>query len=228
MSKKQWWNFWWNIGIIIFEIIGLILLFLLPLDLWGEKWTYTESFKFYTTDSNLLLMIICIITAIYLLLFNFKKVKKIPTWVKFGKLMITTCTTLTMMAVLAFVPFTGLVDFKTPTGMFMNSNIFFHLLCPICAIIGYLLFEERSELKIWYTLLSVIPTAIYAIFYLSVALTHIQPGGVINPHYDWYGLSRFGVSFAPLSVMLALGFSFLFAWCLWYGNKKIYIKGLEK
>ncbi|MCQ3915526.1 MAG: hypothetical protein MJ195_02080 [Mycoplasmoidaceae bacterium] len=105
----------------------------------------------------------------------------------------TASTTLTMLAVLCFAPFSQLMGYGKASNLFENSNTFYHLLCPLVGIVDYLLFEARSEIKFVNTFYGMIPTAVYAIFYLSMALSHIQLGNTIPEAYDWYGLSAIGI-----------------------------------
>lgn len=229
MHKKTIWNLSLNALIVALEIVGMVLLFTLPLYLYDKEiWYGWKVIKFYTTDSNWLLMIASIISIICILLLHYKKIKKIPNWVKYFKLFATASTTLTMLAVLVFSPLSYQMGYGNPAGLYSNSNTFYHLLCPLTAIVNYLIFEYKSDIKFINTLYGMIPTAIYAIFYLSMSLSHIQLGNIIPVEYDWYGLSNIGIRFWPLMTMLAIGSSYLFTWCLWYGNKKIVIKQIEK
>lgn len=229
-SKKQILNLSFNTAISVFGIIGTVLLFALPLNTQTNPPSYYGAWGllFFTTLSNIALMLSAIGMVICILLKHYKKIKTIPYWLKMAKFIATTTTTLTMISVLLFLPFTGIVHLCQPYELYCYSNTFFHLLCPLFAIVDFLLFEERMTFN-WYRILyAVIPAGVYSIVYLSIALTHIQPGGFIPTKFDWYGLSQFGLNFAPLFVLLSLGCSFLFGWCLWYGNRKIQIKGLEK
>lgn len=222
MKKRQIWNLWSNIFLLCLEIAGLILLFVLPINIWDHEVYYGwRVFQFYTTDSNLLLLIATTLCIIYQLLLYKKKINKIPEATIFFKLISTACTTLTMMSVLVFIPFADVFNFGPRANLFLNSNLFYHLLCPLTGVVIFLLFENQSNIKLKLLPISIIPTVIYSIFYLSISLTHVLPNGTIPEEYDWYGLSVLGIQFAAIPVILAIGFTFLFAWCLWIGNKKI-------
>ena len=229
MKKKEIWNLSFNIAIVVFDIIGTVLLFTIPLNTWTTPPSFYDGWAllFFTTQSNLMLMLSSIGILICIILKWKKIINKIPSWLIFAKLIITTSTTLTMIAVLCYLPFTSFFKLSEIAALYSYSNTFFHLLAPLFGIITFLLFEDRCKIPWYKVIYCVIPTIVYLIMYLSIALTHIESGGIIQPKYDWYGLSQLGVSLAPLFVLLGIGFTFLFGWCLWLGNNKIYIRQLE-
>lgn len=220
-NKRLTWNIWLNVLLLLLEIVSLVLILAVPLNLWGIETVGIESFKFYTTQSNLLLTLSTILVIIFTALVKYKKVKQVPVGIMLLKLMSTACTTVTMISVVLFTPFADLFDFGSRIVLFVDSNLFYHLICPTLAVVIFLLFENKTNIKLKQLWFCLIPTALYAIFYLSYAYSHMQPDWTIPKEYDWYGLTNFGVFNPHLPVVLALGGTFLFSWCLWLGNRKI-------
>ena len=142
--------------------------------------TKIEMLKFFTVQSN-------IFAGIVSLLFATKQIKllkdnnyDIPKIYYILKLMATTAVGLTFFVVFAYL---GPISKDGIPSMLMNSNLFFHLIIPVLCILNFILFEKNNKLNFKYTFYGLIPTVIYAFYYLINILIHMENGRV-SPIYD--------------------------------------------
>ena len=122
--------------------------------------------EYYTEDSNLLLLISSSIFLIYLL-----NNKKLPTWFKSLRYAAIVSTTLTLIIVLAVLSWTtnlGLYHL-----LFKGSMLYHHTLCPILAILSFVLIEKYERLNVIYGLCF---TIIYAIILIFLNIIKIVKG----------------------------------------------------
>ena len=150
-----------NILIVLLEIAGLYF---------AWKACGITMFKYYTQDSNIILMITCIINIVFLL-----KGKEIPKWLKTFKYVATCLVTVTFMVVI-FV----LIPLALP-GEFMHyltgeSEIFHHVLCPILAMITYIFIEKQEAPSKKEVTVAVIPTFTYAIITIILNVLGVLRG----------------------------------------------------
>jgi len=175
-----------------------------------------EAFKFYTVDSNILAGLVALIIFIFQALVLCGKVKDLPHVLKLLNLASTTSVTLTMMITVFFLAPTSKVSFWY---LFLNSNFFMHLLTPILCIASFILYEREDKIKFPETLFGVLPTILYAIYYIPNVFTHLD-GGKPNPKYDWYGFFMFGVNSVWLVIPVIMFLTWCFSLILFACNKK--------
>ena len=121
--------------------------------------------EFYTIDSNLL----ALATSVLFVIFH----KKDYEWVKDLKYISTCCLAVTFLVVVFILA--PSLDFRYDIYMFSGTMLFQHTLCPIFAILTYLLFEERSKK----TPLCLSFTIIYTIILVILNLTD----KVVGPYF---------------------------------------------
>ena len=92
--------------------------------------------------------------------------------------------------------------------LYINNNIFNHLLTPLVAIITFILLEKYVELDWRYCFYSMVPLSMYAIFYVINVYTHLTAEGKTDLTYDIYGFCRFGIFFLILFLIGFLAASF--------------------
>lgn len=150
------------------------------------------AFKYFTTDSNILLAVACLIYLIY-------EKKSIPAWVKNLKLAGTVATTITLVTVIFF-----LVPMAYPKGgiggvlRFYSGNVFvLHLSSPVLGIVTWLLEQHTCSKKeaLW----GILPTAIYSIVYGLMVI-------VLQVWNDWYGFT-FGGRYYLVPLVLIVMYS---------------------
>lgn len=145
-----------NILIIIMEVFALIS-------------TIRENgrlaLEFYTIDSNLL----ALLTSTLFVIFH----KKNSNWLSDAKYISTCCLALTFLVVIFIL--TPFADFRYDLYMFKGTMLFHHTLCPIFAILSYILYEKRSKK----TLLCLSFTFIYTIILIILNIMDI----VVGPYF---------------------------------------------
>ena len=158
-EKKNKYSFNVKVDILFLNLI------LIALELMGMRRAFKYSFRtvrFYTTDSNIMVLIASIIMAVAALICIFTK-KDIPKVVLLIKYYATCCITMTFIIVMAV-----LLPGKLSKGyglhiLYQGAQIYHHTLCPIIAIITYVFFEKKQSLNFKVVKYAIIPTVIYGI-----------------------------------------------------------------
>ena len=172
--------------------------------------------RFFTVQSNIFMAIIAFVFAILEIRFLKGKINEIPTKAYVLKLMSTTAVGLTFLVVFAYL---GPITEYGIIAMIMNSNLFFHLITPLLSIFTLVVFERTSMIKFKYTFWGILPTFLYAIYYMINIFIHMQDGKV-SPVYDWYWFVQNGVWTAIIVVPLMLLITYIITLILWKINKK--------
>ncbi len=175
--------------------------------------TKFENFKFYTIDSNILLCLSSLLLAIYEYKLLKKKIKVIPKNIYIFKMVGVSAISLTFIVTLFFLsPLYGFY------GMYNNVNLFFHFVIPIIGFISYFFYEKHdNEYK--YACYGIIPMLLYAIFYISNILIHLDEG--ISFKYDFYGFLQGNINniYFAIPIIFIIGYLLsLLTICL---NKKL-------
>ena len=165
----------------------------------------------FTGLSNLFVGLVCLACAIYRLVKKEMALPKILFLIKIIALADITITFLTTALYLA--PSIGSIWWR----LYINNNIFNHSLTPLMAIVTFILLEEYVETNWNDCFFSLIPLALYGVFYIVNVYTHLTPEGETSLTYDIYGFCRFGVfvlilfmiAFAAISFGLTLLYRFL-------------------
>lgn len=166
-----------------------------------------KCFMFFTIDSNIL----AALSSLFMVALSMKSIKKekirIPKWISLLKFIGTTAVTVTFLTVIFFLgPTMGYAL------MFEGSSLFLHLINPLLCIVSYTCFEKTEKMPTKYSLLGVLPTAVYGAVYVAmVVLTKKWP--------DFYGFNTGGFWYISLPVMLLA--TYLFAICLWKTHDKL-------
>ena len=154
--KKETKALIFNILIVILGIVGLI-----------ELYSNTKNIpiEYYTFESNIL----ALATSILYLIFH----KKNYEWLKDLKYISTCCLTVTFLVVIFILA--PMDHFNYKFYLFSGAMLYQHTLCPIFAILTYLLFEKRSKK----TYLCLAYTIIYTIIMLILNLTN----KIVGPYF---------------------------------------------
>ena len=204
-----------NIIIVVLTIFASIIMFTgIKITSGAEpilETTKIGMFKFFTVDSNLFMGLVA-------LLFTIKQIKKqsITKNMYILKLASTTSVTLTLLVVLAYL---APISQGGLRSMLQNSNLFFHLLIPLLSIINFTIFEKTDKIKTKDTLYGLIPTIIYAIFYVSNLIIHIE-NGKVSPVYDWYWFAQNGIIQAISTAIIIIVTTYIITLILWKLNRR--------
>ncbi len=155
-----------NIVIVIMETVGCILTF---------SKIGTETLIYYTTDSNLFSLIVSGIFAVFAVkALQTNCLDAIPNWVRALKLMSVTCLTVTFIVVIAVLAPVSKGGYMYM--LFDNDFLYYHLLCPVLAILSYVFLEVHLDLKVKHSLIAAIPTLLYAIITTILNILRILYG----------------------------------------------------
>ena len=174
------------------------------------------AFKFFTVDSNVLVGLTSLLSAIFL----WKKGGDYPSWLIKLKLASTVSVGITFFTVAFY-----LGPIYSYSLMIEGPNLFMHLIVPVLSMVTFLLLEPRANLKFKYNFTSIIPVTIYGIAYLiNVAATN-DYGNVAGN--DWYAFGTFGFGIGLVCLIVIIIMGFLISIGLSIGNKKIKLKELH-
>ena len=155
-----------------------------------------DCFKFFTTDSNVLVAI----SSFVIVLFIAKGVKSevhFPKWVLVFKFIGTVCVSLTLLTVLFFLGPTLGYD-----KMFSGNNLHLHLICPLLALVSFIFFES-GKLTLKYSSLALIPIIIYGcLYFVQVVIVGKENGG----WDDFYGFNNSGKWYISCVIMFVASF----------------------
>ena len=165
----------------------------------------------FTGLSNLFIGLVCFGCAVYRLI---KKEMALPKTLFLIKIIALADITITFLTTALYLaPSIGSIWWR----LYINNNIFNHFLTPLMAIVTFILLEEYVEANWKDCFFSLIPLALYGVFYIINVYTHLTPEGKTSLTYDIYGFCRFGVfvlilfmiAFAAISFGLTLLYRFL-------------------
>ena len=208
-----------NILIFILVVLASIIMFTGFRFMEGPVAVLTASklamFRFFTVDSNIFMGIVSFIFIIKDIELLSGKIKEISKKYYILKLMSTTAVGLTFFVVFTYlIPISGSIML-----MLLNSNLFFHLVVPVLSILTFILFEG-TDLKFKDSLYGIIPTVIYAVYYVTNILVHVE-NGKVAPIYDWYWFVQGGLWMAFIVVPLILLVSWIISLFLYKLNKVV-------
>ena len=156
----------------------------------------------FTGLSNIFIGLVCLGCAIYRLVKKEMVLPKILFMIKIIALADITITFLTTALYLA--PSIGSIWWR----LYINNNIFNHFLTPLVAIVTFILLQEYVETDWKDCFFSLVPLAMYGIFYIINVYTHLTPEGETSLTYDIYGFCRFGVFVLILFIIAFAAVSF--------------------
>lgn len=176
-----------------------------------------ESLKYYTVDSNILMGIAALTAAAAQRRVITGKVESVPLFVQLLKLAGTVSVTLTMLITIFFLgPTLGRI--YGFFSLFANSSLFLHLINPVAAIFVFLRYERSDHIPLRLTPAGVIPTVLYAVYYVALTLGHTE-NGKVAPGYDWYGFFAFGINAWGIVVAVILMITLGITLALWKLNR---------
>lgn len=209
-----------NILVLILTIISSVIMFtgfkFMPDYGLTLETTKVGMLKFFTVDSNMLMGIISLIFIIEEIKILNGKEKEIKRIYYILKLMAATAVGVTFFVVFAYL---GPITKYGIKSMVTNSNLFFHLLIPLISIINFILFEKTDKLTLKDTKYGLIPSIIYAVFYLTNIFIHME-GGKVSPTYDWYWFVQNGVWTAIIVLPVLALITYLISLLIWKLNRK--------
>ena len=149
-----------------------------------------ETFKFFTTDSNILSAVASLIVAIFQIRIITGKAKEIPNWVVVLKYIAVTSVMVTFTTVMLFLgPLYG-YDF-----VLKGTSFYLHLALPLLALASFWLFEPYCAISKKQIHIAVLPMAIYGTVYLIQVL-------ITGGWEDFYGFNTGGMWYVSIALMV--------------------------
>ena len=171
----------------------------------GEKDKSVGIFKYFTTDSNILMGLAALTYALQMLPVLSGKSGAVPYWCVILKLTASAAVALTFITVVVFLAPTckeGYLD------MFKRSGFYYHLVIPLLSIADFALMPDSPEIPLVHTLIGIIPSVLYAIIYSVNVFSHAE-NGKVSGKYDWYGFVSAGTKFALPAAIIVIGCNYL-------------------
>ncbi|MBR1797950.1 MAG: hypothetical protein IJ757_08095 [Clostridiales bacterium] len=198
-----------NVAIVILGVIGIVIM-LTRKAASGSGLTSDgfENLKYYTVLSNIL----CTLVAAWGSVFYIKEKENAPSQPLIIMKLISAAAVGLTFVIIAFF----LQPLYKDLNLYDGSNLYFHLIIPVLAMIEFVLTPGRIPFR--YTVISAVPTLIYGTCYLVNIL--VNGVGQWPDSNDWYGFVNWGlpigiVIFAVI-VLMSFGMS-----CLLRGFNKL-------
>ena len=176
-----------NLIIIALGVIGTIIMLQDRPSETGLTASGAENLKYFTVLSNEFCGIVSIIWLVLYICDWSQGTVKVRRWMTVLKYMAVTAVGLTFLVIAAFLgPIYG------HAMLYKNSNLYFHLLLPVVAMIEFAFFDTgERKLPFKNTFLTVIPTLVYGMAYLVNLL--VNGVGEWPDTNDWYGFVNWGL-----------------------------------
>ncbi len=218
MSKKEKAFSMISIILNILTIAAVIGSFIYSFFLTGEEALMAKGFKslrFYTVLSNLLLAIFSVPLLVHEIISLKHEGKNVPQYATILKFLGVTGTTITFLTVVCFLSPMEVINGGSYFTMFIGSNLIYHLVAPVLALISFTIFESNSRLKFKETPFGLISVVAYAVFYILNLKFHFTTNGK-DGVYDWYGfLGNDGNRSIWIVVIVMLVASYAICLLLW-------------
>ena len=164
------------------------------------------SLKYYTILSNLFAGLTSFVVLILLLMNGADS--QLPVWTAVLKF---------ASALSVFITFLTTAAFLGPTmgyrAMFAGELLFLHGIGPCLAVLSFFCFSKMPRLSFGTTFLAVIPTVLYAVYYIRNILKNgIGEGRETN---DWYGFLGGKLERIPAVLFIFLGGAWALAFIFW-------------
>ncbi len=155
-------------------------------------------FRYYTSDSNILVAIISTIIFVYCLQNIIKKKDEMPLWLIVLFLVGVTGTTVTFLTTTFFLSPISAAMGNGYFTLFAGYLFFLHFLNPVLALVLILVLLNYHRLNWKHALMCAITVVIYSFIYTPCVLTNTWP--------DFYGFTFGGkLWLAPLSLLAMYG-----------------------
>lgn len=166
MNRKKLFSLISNLLIAGMELGALILCFIFE---------WLNTFKYYTTISNVFAGISCFLLALYQII-NYKTGKEIPYFIIIFKYISACMLSVTFLVVLfVLIPASGDIN-EMIRLLFSPKLLFHHTLCPVLCIISFVFFENEYKIGKKFIFYSLIPTLLYAIIFIFLNAFNIVSG----------------------------------------------------
>lgn len=172
--------------------------------------TRTACFRYFTTDSNVLMAVAAAVVCVVRVLQLKDPDRTMPVWVTVLRFTGTVAVALTLLTVVFFLAPVSCLNAGIGTVPFyFAGNVFvLHLSTPVLAILSLILFDREGEITRRRSLWGLAPTVVYSVVYLVLVV-------FVKVWYDWYGFTFGGrLYLAPVSMIVMYAVTYGIAWVL--------------
>ena len=196
-STQLIWSLILNALVVLFVLLSTVAFFRV-----GGQGNMKEGGKkaliYFTVDSNLL----CALACLGLCVWDAAALSRggaalVPRWLDLFKFAGSVAVGVTFVTTLCYLLPVTKFDFKP---LYAGWNFCLHALCPLAAMASWAFAERSLPLPFPWTLLGLIPTALYALLYLWKVI-------VKKTWKDFYHFNVGGLWYVTLLVMLLLSFA---------------------
>lgn len=158
------------------------------------------TFRYFTTDSNILCALSCAAAVPYLLMSIGGGAVNLPSWIHGFRYAGTVTVTVTFLTVMFFLgPVFGYGK------MLGGSGLWLHLLCPLMTLVSFLWSENNAP--VGSVLPGILPVVLYGLVYLYQVVIRKE-----NKWDDFYAFNRGGRW--PLSMVAMFAGALIISWAL--------------
>lgn len=214
-EKLRIYNFVNNVLLVALVIAAVLAMFFGSSGVLSAK--HWLSFKYFTVDSNVFVGISSLISLFYLR----KRNCQIPKWLMLFKLASTVSVGITFFTVMGYLgPLMGYDQ------VFLNANLYMHLIIPLLSMISFVLLEPKLDLKFNANLFAIIPVTVYGVFYQINVAAHNDYGNIEGA--DWYAFGTYGLGIGLVVLLVTIAMGFGISVLIRFLYKKIKIKSLHE
>lgn len=188
-----------NFIVFLLSVIGFLMMFFLGKDS-GLSSHGFSSLRYFTVLSNLFMGLISFLVFISMLIAVKKKKEMSEKWLVLSHAA-TVSVTITFLVVVFFLAIRAQLDGRGYFSMFRGSNLIFHFILPVLAILNFTIFEKGKKMPFYSLFFAYIPIVLYGVFYVCNFYFHWVLSN--DGNYDWYGFLSNGNALQLILVLLA-------------------------
>ena len=206
-----------NLLIVFFESIALFQTFITK-----EGGFNYSLFQYYTHYSNFFAFLACLYVSLEISKEVTGAIKRTRYTSRLFRFITVCMMTLTFFTViLILIPMAGWSRWRN--YLIENNFIFEHVLCPILCFVSFAFFGDYRDFGKKEALLSVIPTALYAII-----LTVLNVLNIVDGPFRFLRVHEQSVLVSVMWFILLVGGSYLIAIALLWIQKKIHVSEIRE
>lgn len=156
--------------------------------------TGLDSYKFFTTDSNILAGLTALVMIPYEIAILRGKREKLPRWAVIFKYAGTVSLMLTFLTVM--IVLLPIYDIKF---LLLGTAFYMHVAGPLAMLISFVFLENDTKIRLPESLFALIPCVVYgAVYLVEVVVIGEKNGGWM----DFYTFNKDGRWFIMMPIML--------------------------
>lgn len=177
MGKRKTFEIAWNAAIVV-TILGAVIWYFIPgnVDVIGS--TRLRSFRYFTTDSNLLIALAATIRIIFLLKARHDELLKLPVWFRRLHYAATVAGAVTFFEVLLFMSPVAMYlgGVKAALGCYRGNVFILHFLAPLMMMLSFVITDKEYHPTRKETIISMLPMMMYgSVYFVMVVVLKAWP-----------------------------------------------------